>query len=322
MKSIIFGFTLVGAAAAQIAVNGLYTMPTSPSVPTATPGAVGSPTNPAPPQVTAAPTSLPPFYQQMPYSSYMNGGYQSLDCGYGYHKSNGHCVPYSWVIILVLPYLKPLPIQAFPVHIPERVLRNYDHQQHVCSLLNLLSFFSDDLDHHSNNGGYCNGQTVTMYNTIYQTVVSMTLLGAWQRYHVPQQTATQTVPYTVTVKETQTVEMTQTQQVTQTQIYTSVEVVPTTRVWVSTEIIDNTKTVDHTLTATETMVQTNVYTQTDVQTATATETLKQTQTDFVTMTEMQTVVLPTTYTKVWVSTQVIDNVCTFLLHRVTQWRLT
>jgi len=101
MKSIICGFTLVSAAAAQIVVNGLYSMPSSPSVPTATPGAVGTPTsNAAPLQVTAPPTTLPAFYQQMPYSSYMNGGYQSLDCGYGYHKSNGHCVPYSWVIIL------------------------------------------------------------------------------------------------------------------------------------------------------------------------------------------------------------------------------
>ena len=67
------------------------------------------------------------------------------------------------------------------------MLRNYDHQQHVRSLLNLLSFFSNDLDPHSNNGGYggyCDAQTVTMYNTIYQTVVSMILLGARQRHHV------------------------------------------------------------------------------------------------------------------------------------------
>jgi hypothetical protein len=48
----------------------------------------------APPQYTP-----PPQSEAMPYSSFMNGGYSSMDCGYGYNKgSDGSCnSKESWV---------------------------------------------------------------------------------------------------------------------------------------------------------------------------------------------------------------------------------
>jgi hypothetical protein len=119
---------------------------------------------------------------------------------------------------------------------------------------------------------------------------------------------TQIVPTTITVHETKTQVVTSVQQLTYTSIATSVQVVPTTRVWVSTEVIDKTKIQEHTLTATETKTQTNIYTQTNTETDTATKTLKETQTNFVTSIQLSTVVQPTTYTSVWVSTAVINNV--------------
>lgn len=59
-------------------------------------------TSGAPPsQYTPPPSSSTSFYQQMPYESYKGGGYKSLDCGYGYTKSeDGHCTPESWVSLL------------------------------------------------------------------------------------------------------------------------------------------------------------------------------------------------------------------------------
>lgn len=102
MKSIIFGLTLVSAAVAQI-VNGVSTVeapgPSATPPPPSDASAQGYAPPVAPPsEPTAAPSSNGDFYQQMPYESYKNGGYKSLDCGYGYQKSSdGHCQPESWV---------------------------------------------------------------------------------------------------------------------------------------------------------------------------------------------------------------------------------
>jgi hypothetical protein len=52
-------------------------------------------------QYTSAPAQYtpPPQSEAMPYSSFMNGGYSSMDCGYGYYKgSDGSCnSKESWV---------------------------------------------------------------------------------------------------------------------------------------------------------------------------------------------------------------------------------
>jgi hypothetical protein len=52
----------------------------------------------APPsQYTAAPSDYQSQTVGMPYSSYMNGGYKSMNCGYGYSKeSDGSCQTQSW----------------------------------------------------------------------------------------------------------------------------------------------------------------------------------------------------------------------------------
>lgn len=55
--------------------------------------------------VAAASSSAPPSYytpppaaQQMSYSSFMAGGYKTMDCGYGYQKmQDGSCQQQSWV---------------------------------------------------------------------------------------------------------------------------------------------------------------------------------------------------------------------------------
>ena len=83
---------------------------------------------------------------------------------------------------------------------------------------------------------------------------------------------------------------------------------PTTYVWLSSEIIDNTQTLKYTLTATETQTQTNNYTRTATETDTATAIIQETATDFATVTQLGTVVQPTTFVSVWVSTQVMDDV--------------
>jgi hypothetical protein len=64
----------------------------------------GSSASSAPPsynQYTSAPAQYtpPPMSEAMPYASFMNGGYQSMSCGYGYVKgSDGSCTSQeSWV---------------------------------------------------------------------------------------------------------------------------------------------------------------------------------------------------------------------------------
>jgi|SRR6266576_2639069 len=82
MLSFVFVASLVSAAAAQLAAGS----PPSAPAPTITP---------SPTADSQAPNN---FYQSMPYSAYQNGGYKSLQCGYGYAKqSDGSCSPESWV---------------------------------------------------------------------------------------------------------------------------------------------------------------------------------------------------------------------------------
>jgi hypothetical protein len=123
---------------------------------------------------------------------------------------------------------------------------------------------------------------------------------------------TQVVPTTVFVTEFHTQTQTDVKFLTETQVFTSIWEVPTTKVWISTEIIDRTKTVEHLLTATETAVLTSLVTNFQTLTDTATETIKQIETQFITQTQIKTVVEPTTFVSVWVSTSVIDNTFTQL----------
>jgi hypothetical protein len=61
----------------------------------------GSSSTPSYNQYTSAPAQYtpPPQTEAMPYSSFMSGGYKSMDCGYGYTKgSDGSCMSTeSWV---------------------------------------------------------------------------------------------------------------------------------------------------------------------------------------------------------------------------------
>ena len=59
----------------------------------------GTPVYGAPPsQYTPPPPQTSSYYQEMPYSSFVDGGYSQMDCGYGYKKGyDGKCTPESWV---------------------------------------------------------------------------------------------------------------------------------------------------------------------------------------------------------------------------------
>jgi hypothetical protein len=131
MLSIVVGLTLATCVSAQ-SVIGMTTvaasqaMTSAMSMPMASAAASSSQgySNPAPqqsqysnqynnnggyggssPSSSAAPMyTQPPQYSPeqmtsaMPYSSFMNGGYSSMNCGYGYQKgSDNKCSQMSWV---------------------------------------------------------------------------------------------------------------------------------------------------------------------------------------------------------------------------------
>lgn len=75
----------------------------------------GSPAYGAPPsQSTPPPSESSNPYQQMPYSSFTDGGYSQMDCGYGYKKgSNGKCTPENWVCSSRILVLGSLPGEPF-----------------------------------------------------------------------------------------------------------------------------------------------------------------------------------------------------------------
>lgn len=130
MHSLIPIFTLVSLASAQIVVDGFSPVNASSSAvevasssvsleasSSAQPYAVESSSAVAssssdsaayaPPAYTAASSSSAPpsyytqppaAYQQMSYSSFVSGGYKTMDCGYGYQKmKDGSCNPQTWV---------------------------------------------------------------------------------------------------------------------------------------------------------------------------------------------------------------------------------
>lgn len=142
MKSIVFGLSLIGATVAQAVngasmVPASYASASSSepsgSPPAATyqsssqpaytsspayaassggyqsysqPAYTSSPAYSAPPsQYTPPPaSSMSAVYaqQQQGYSAFMNGGYKSMNCGYGYQKgSDGGCSAMSWVSVIL-----------------------------------------------------------------------------------------------------------------------------------------------------------------------------------------------------------------------------
>src|SRR5258707_3992651 len=122
MISFAFGLTLASYASAQVVSmipnsnlspsgSASASSPMSASSAAASPsssGSSGSSMSSSPNQYGSSASSSPPSYNQytsapaqytpppqseaMPYESFMNGGYQSMSCGYGYVKgSDGSC---------------------------------------------------------------------------------------------------------------------------------------------------------------------------------------------------------------------------------------
>jgi hypothetical protein len=99
-SAILLGLSFIGAVSAQaVAIPMPGYAASGSAAPTATGGS-------APPSAYTPPPSAPqytppPYYETataMPYSSFMGGGYKSMDCGYGYQKgSDGSCQKMSWV---------------------------------------------------------------------------------------------------------------------------------------------------------------------------------------------------------------------------------
>src|ERR1700678_740144 len=109
MKSMVFFLFLAAAAVAQYASDagvsdgGAYASSSTGSSPIPAPTTYHSSLYTGLGAPPAAPTAAPTdFYQYMPYSSFQSGGYQSLDCGYGYSKQDdGSCSSDSWVRLLI-----------------------------------------------------------------------------------------------------------------------------------------------------------------------------------------------------------------------------
>ena len=115
MISLAFGLTLATYASAQVismipnpnlAASGSPSAAAASSPTSAPPAATsssdsGSSSSSTYNQYTSAPAQYtpPPQSEAMPYESFMNGGYKSMDCGYGYGKgSDGNCnSKESWV---------------------------------------------------------------------------------------------------------------------------------------------------------------------------------------------------------------------------------
>ena len=124
MNAIFLGLSLASVATAQVA-NGVSAIPYSMVYGTAAPAAMTAAasasssdgyqaasmaayTQAASASYSAAPSvATPPpsyyssssydVYSAMPYSSFVSGGYKSMNCGYGYQKmEDGSCQAMSW----------------------------------------------------------------------------------------------------------------------------------------------------------------------------------------------------------------------------------
>ena len=106
MNSVLIALSLAGAAAAQIVAGSVSMVPASQITTMATAannqGYYGSSSSSATSSADSSVYTQPPATDggasMMPYSSFMSGGYKSMNCGYGYTKgSDGSCQQMSWV---------------------------------------------------------------------------------------------------------------------------------------------------------------------------------------------------------------------------------
>lgn len=110
MNSVLTALTLAGAAAAQIVAGSVTMVPASQVYATSAPAdnhvaasssaqaTSASGSSSAPASQYTQPPATDGGYSNMPYSSFMSGGYKSMNCGYGYSKgSDGSCQAMSWV---------------------------------------------------------------------------------------------------------------------------------------------------------------------------------------------------------------------------------
>ena len=109
MNSVLAALTLAGAAAAQIVAGPVTMVPSSQIYATASAADnhvaasssatyMASSSYSAPASTYTQPPATDGGYSDMPYSSFMSGGYKSMNCGYGYSKgSDGSCKAMSWV---------------------------------------------------------------------------------------------------------------------------------------------------------------------------------------------------------------------------------
>jgi hypothetical protein len=218
----------------------------------------GSPTLPAPPSYhTPPPAHSSNVYEKMPYSSFTNGGYSSMDCGYGFKKgSDGKCIPEDWwnsgswgcyqtTIILNNPQPNCPPPHTVTVtdHSVETKVLTVTHTQPI---------------------------PTTVLNTVTKTDVKTETLHVTKTETLPLTiTATSLVVESKTLTKTDTIKEVRTDVVTKTDI----KVIPTTftSVWVKTDIIDKTNTIERTLTSTVTDKQTLTDTLTYLSTSTKTD---------------------------------------------------
>lgn len=322
MKSIILGLSLVGVAVATqvpgVPLTAPPSLPTDVPVLTDTAHLVAPTPAPAPPHVGDAP--VVDFYQEMPYSAYQNGGYKSLECGYGYEKQDdGQCAPIGWYTPEAHGngcYAKTIinNIQAPPAHCPPAHTVTVTHAVTQVETFTVpTTVFVTEFQTAT--------QTDVQFLTetqIFTSVWVQPTTRVWVSTEVIDRTsvvehtltATETATLTslltnfqtLTDTATETIQQTQTQFLTQTEVQTIVEPTTYVSVWVSTAVIDNTLTQFETQTATLTEQFTHL------QTAFVT----QTQINDVTHTEISTVNVPTTFTSVWVSTEIMDNTQTIL----------
>jgi hypothetical protein len=340
MKSIIFGLSLIGAVAAQ---GVPLTVP--PSVPTGLPSLADAafpsqPTDslfseavpltdltnaflpgtalpilptPAPVPGVGAPVD---FYQEMPYDSFQHGGYQELDCGYGYEKhDDGSCQPIGWYTpeahafqCYAKTIINNVQVQGHcpPAHTVTvtHAVTHVETFTHVVPTTVFVTAFQTET------------QTAVQFLTETQVFTSVWVqptTKVWISTEIIDRTkivehlltATETATLTAVVTNfqtltdtaTETIKQTETQFFTQTEVKTIVEPTTFVSIWPVTKVIDNTLTQIETKTATLTEQFTHL------QTAFVT----QTQINDVTHTQFKTIEVPTTFTSVWVSTETQDN---------------
>ena len=159
----------------------------------------------------------------MPYSSFMSGGYKSMNCGYGYTKgSDGSCQQMSWVsskffdalfrALMIRCSTKPRAVTRRSSSTSESLI-DAPHFRRVCS--------------QTSSSGGCSGSDCGSYNNGYNNNCG------------GMSTVTKTMTDTETATKTQTQH--ETDSVTQTVTQLSTIIQPTTyfKTYVQTSVIDN-----------------------------------------------------------------------------------